>query len=197
MSTGKTPQMPKDQNGLRRRDLLLSGTAIVAAAALGATKSKAKATETQSPQPTPVIPPAGKPNILVIFGDDIGQSNISAYSFGVMGYRTPNIDRLANEGMKFTDYYAEQSKIALLPGKTELFDLSKDPGEQNNVADEFPEIAADLEARLLVYAKEKKPSEWIKAQPTFLGAQGKTIFDPDFDIDDGGLPHEKPVLPPS
>ena len=86
-------------------------------------------------------------------------------------------------------------KIALLPGKTELFDLSKDPGERNNVADEFPEIAADLEARLMAYAKEKKPSEWIKAQPAFLGAQGKTIFDPDFDIDDDGLPHEKPVIP--
>jgi len=49
-------------------------------------------------------------------------------------------------------------KIALLPGKTELFDLSKDPGEQNNVAEQFPEIAADLEARLMAYAKEKKPS---------------------------------------
>jgi arylsulfatase A-like enzyme len=54
-------------------------------------------------------------------------------------------------------------KIALLPGKTELFDLSKDPGEQNNVADQFPEIASDLEARLAAYAKEKKLSEWIKA----------------------------------
>ena len=86
-------------------------------------------------------------------------------------------------------------KIALLPGKTELFDLSKDRGEKNNVADQFPEIAADLEARLMAYAKEKKPSEWIKAQPAFLGAQGKTIFDPDFDIDDDGLPHEKPVIP--
>ncbi len=88
-------------------------------------------------------------------------------------------------------------KIALLPGKTELFDLSNDPGEKNNVADEHPDIVADLEARLLQYAKEKKPSEWIKAQPAFLGAQGKTIFDPDFDIGDGGLPHEKPALPPS
>ena len=86
-------------------------------------------------------------------------------------------------------------KIALLPGKTELFDLSKDPGEQHNVADQFPEIATDLEGRLMAYAKEKKPSEWIKAQPAFLGAQGKTIFDPDFDIDDGGLPHEKPAIP--
>jgi hypothetical protein len=45
----------------------------------------------------------------------------------------------------------------------------------------------------LNYAKEIKPSLWIKAQPTFLGAQGKTRFD--FDIDDGGLPHEKLVLP--
>ncbi|MFG0294639.1 MAG: arylsulfatase [Maioricimonas sp. JB045] len=55
---------------------------------------------------------AEKPNILVIWGDDIGQSNISAYTFGVMGYRTPNIDRIAREGMMFTDYYGEQSCTA-------------------------------------------------------------------------------------
>ncbi len=53
-----------------------------------------------------------KPNIVVIFGDDIGQTNVSAYSMGVMGYRTPNIDRIAKEGMIFTDYYAEQSCTA-------------------------------------------------------------------------------------
>src|SRR5215813_2260125 len=53
-----------------------------------------------------------KPNILVIWGDDIGQTNISAYSMGVMGYWTPNIDRIAHEGMIFTDYYAEQSCTA-------------------------------------------------------------------------------------
>jgi arylsulfatase A-like enzyme len=53
-----------------------------------------------------------KPNILVIFGDDIGQANISAYTFGVVGYHTPNIDRLAKEGMMFTDYYAENSCTA-------------------------------------------------------------------------------------
>jgi len=56
--------------------------------------------------------PQRKPNILVIWGDDIGQSNISAYSKGMMGYRTPNIDRIANEGMLFTDYYGEQSCTA-------------------------------------------------------------------------------------
>ena len=53
-----------------------------------------------------------KPNILVIWGDDIGQSNLSCYSKGMMGYKTPNIDRIANEGMIFTDYYAEQSCTA-------------------------------------------------------------------------------------
>ena len=53
-----------------------------------------------------------KPNILVIWGDDIGQSNISAYTKGVVGYQTPNIDRIANEGIIFTDYYGEQSCTA-------------------------------------------------------------------------------------
>ncbi len=53
-----------------------------------------------------------KPNILVIWGDDIGQSNLSCYSRGMMGYQTPNIDRVAKEGMLFTDYYAEQSCTA-------------------------------------------------------------------------------------
>jgi arylsulfatase len=53
-----------------------------------------------------------RPNILVIWGDDIGQSNISAYTRGVMGYQTPNIDRIANEGIMFTDYYGEQSCTA-------------------------------------------------------------------------------------
>ena len=86
-------------------------------------------------------------------------------------------------------------KIALLPGRTELFDLAKDPNEKNNVASQFPEVVKDLEARLVGYAKEMKPSLWVKVQPSFLGAQGKTIFDPDFDIDDSGLPREKPVLP--
>ncbi len=45
-----------------------------------------------------------KPNIVVFWGDDIGQSNVSAYSHGLMGYKTPNIDRVAREGMMFTDY---------------------------------------------------------------------------------------------
>jgi arylsulfatase len=68
--------------------------------------------------------PPAKPNILVIFGDDIGQTNISAYSKGIVGYFTPNIDRIANEGMIFTDYYAEQSCTAgrstFITGQTTL-----------------------------------------------------------------------------
>ena len=54
----------------------------------------------------------GKPNILVIFGDDIGQANLSVFTKGLMGYHTPNIDRIAKEGLLFTDYYAEQSCTA-------------------------------------------------------------------------------------
>ena len=65
----------------------------------------AQAAEKKSSQPQ-------KPNILVIFGDDVGVTNISAYSGGIMGYETPNIDRLAKEGIKFQHYYGEQSCTA-------------------------------------------------------------------------------------
>ena len=54
----------------------------------------------------------GRPNILVIFGDNVGIANISAYSNGLMGYETPNIDRIAREGIKFLHYYGEQSCTA-------------------------------------------------------------------------------------
>src|SRR5215475_4136997 len=86
-----------------RRSILLAGTTLAAASALQ--------TSIESAQGQPA-PSGRKPNILVIFGDDIGQSNISAYTFGLMGYRTPNIDRIAEEGLMFTDYYAEQSCTA-------------------------------------------------------------------------------------
>src|SRR5258705_2571870 len=94
---------------LSRRNILLGSSSLVAAAAL---TSQALA-QAQNASPTTTNPASGrKPNILVIFGDDIGQSNISAYTFGLMGYRTPNIDRIAREGMMFTDYYADQSCTA-------------------------------------------------------------------------------------
>jgi arylsulfatase A-like enzyme len=56
--------------------------------------------------------PKGKPNILILWGDDIGQSNLSCYSDGLMGYETPNIDRISKEGVRFIHYYAEQSCTA-------------------------------------------------------------------------------------
>jgi arylsulfatase len=65
-----------------------------------------------------------KPNILVIFGDDIGWFNVSAYNMGMMGYRTPNIDRIAHEGTLFTSYYAQQSctagRAAFITGQSPL-----------------------------------------------------------------------------
>jgi arylsulfatase len=107
--------MTKAGKGVRkhhfsRRKLLLAGSTAVAASALGSTAGVETA-QAQTRQPTPAGP-AGRPNILVIFGDDIGQTNVSAYSFGLMGYETPNIDRIAKEGMMFTDYYAENSCTA-------------------------------------------------------------------------------------
>jgi len=74
--------------------------------------------------PTPSSGASGKkPNILIIWGDDIGWSNISAYNHGMMGYKTPNIDRIVKEGALFTDAYAQQSCTAgnePKPGKRQL-----------------------------------------------------------------------------
>lgn len=66
-------------------------------------------------------------------------------------------------------------KVAILPGKTELFDVSKDPGEREDVVDRFPEVVKDLEARLMAYARQQKMSEWMKSQIDYLGFQGRAI----------------------
>jgi arylsulfatase len=95
-----------------------------------------------------------KPNILVIWGDDIGQSNISAYTMGLMGYQTPNIDRIAREGMIFTDYYGEQSctagRSAYITGQSVYrTGLSKVglPGADLGLQEEDPTIAGLLKAQ--------------------------------------------------
>ena len=62
--------------------------------------------------PAEAQPPTKKPNILIIWGDDIGYWNVSAYNQGMMGYKTPNIDRIAKEGALFTDWYGQQSCTA-------------------------------------------------------------------------------------
>jgi arylsulfatase len=97
---------------------------------------------------------AKKPNILVIWGDDIGIHNISAYSLGVMGYRTPNIDRIAKEGALFTDFYAQQSCTAgrasfILgqhPFRTGLLTIGM-PGSPHGIPDWTPTIADLLKAQ--------------------------------------------------
>jgi arylsulfatase len=89
-----------------------------------------------------------RPNILVIWGDDVGMTNISAYSRGLMGYQTPNIDRIANEGALFTDYYAEQSCTAgrssfvtgQLPFRVGLSKVGM-PGAKQGISFEDPTIA--------------------------------------------------------
>jgi arylsulfatase len=92
---------------LSRRNMLLGGTTIAAASALGSAAAVQKAVA-QAQQATP----SGKPNILVIMGDDVGWFNIGAYHQGIMSGKTPNLDRLAVEGMRLTDYYAEASCTA-------------------------------------------------------------------------------------
>ena len=92
-----------------------------------------------------------KPNILVIWGDDIGQSNISAYTMGLVGYQTPNIDRVADEGMIFTDYYSEQSctagRSSFITGQSVLrTGLSKVgmPGAKEGLSEKDPTMAEML-----------------------------------------------------
>jgi arylsulfatase len=95
---------------LSRRNILLAGTSLAAATAISTVDRSQVAQAQQAPQ---VAAPSGrKPNILVIWGDDIGVANISAYSNGLMGYETPNIDRIGREGIKFLHYYGEQSCTA-------------------------------------------------------------------------------------
>jgi arylsulfatase A-like enzyme len=97
---------------------------------------------------------ADKPNILVIFGDGIGITNLSCYSDGLMGYRTPNIDRIADEGVRFTDYYGEQSftagRAAFISGqnpyRTGLTKVGM-PGAEIGYRDEDPTIATALKAQ--------------------------------------------------
>jgi arylsulfatase len=95
-----------------------------------------------------------KPNILVIWGDDIGQSNISHYTHGMMGYQTPNIDRIASEGVAFTDYYGEQSctagRSSFITGQSVFrTGLSKVglPGAKEGMNEKDPTIAGLLKAQ--------------------------------------------------
>ena len=95
----------KPREGVNRRNVLLSGTALAASAITSGAPQVAQAQQTPAP--------SGKqPNILVIMGDDVGWFNIGAYHQGIMSGKTPNLDKLAADGMRFTDYYAEASCTA-------------------------------------------------------------------------------------
>ncbi|MCD9108672.1 arylsulfatase [Bradyrhizobium japonicum] len=94
---------------MKRRDLLLSGSSLVAASALSAVGLTTSAQAQQQAAPAAA---GRRPNIVVIMGDDVGWFNIGAYHRGIMSGKTPNLDKLASEGMMFTDYYAEASCTA-------------------------------------------------------------------------------------
>ena len=118
---------------MRRLDQL--GAALLAATCFGLSDLPSFAQESA---------PA-RPNILVIMADDIGYWNISAYNRGMMGYRTPNIDRIANEGAIFTDYYGQQSctagRAAFITGqspmRTGLLKVGL-PGAKEGLSDKDP-----------------------------------------------------------
>jgi arylsulfatase A-like enzyme len=102
----------------------------------------------------PALAEDPKPNILVIWGDDIGQFNISAYSLGMMGYQTPNIDRIAKEGALFTDWYGQQSctagRAAFITGQSPIrTGLTKVglPGTPEGMRVDDPTIATVLKAQ--------------------------------------------------
>ena len=102
---GNTSQLStnaEDCEDASRRNLLLAGTAFASLSLAGVS---VRGQQAQAQQTPPAGAGARKPNILVIFGDDIGISNISAYSDGLMGYETPNIDRIGKEGLRFLQYY--------------------------------------------------------------------------------------------
>src|SRR5215468_7509450 len=148
----KSPESIELANGgLKRRDLLLSGSSLVAASALssfGLTTPAQAQQQTTGPAPAPA---SQRPNIVFIMGDDIGWFNIGAYHQGIMASRTPNLDKLASQGMRFTDYYAEASCTAgranfitgELPIRTGLTTVGQ-AGADVGMPDQAPTIATVL-----------------------------------------------------
>jgi hypothetical protein len=157
MSKSETGEKSNLKNhALNRRNMLLGGTTLAAASAI-ATGHPVNVAQAQAQ----TAPPNGKrPNILVIFGDDIGQTNISAYAFGLVGYKTPNIDRIAKEGMMFTDYYAENSCTA---GRSS-FITGQTPKRTGLTKVGIPGAAIGLQARDITIAQALKPLGYATGQ---------------------------------
>src|SRR5216683_7382833 len=148
--TRKSNSSNGSQSAIDRRRILLSGGSLLAAASTLAASAAFAQQQPQWPAPLPAPAPGGarRPNILVIFGDDIGYWNVSAYNRGMMGYRTPNIDRIAKEGAIFTDLYAQQSctagRAAFITGqscfRTGLLKVGL-PGASLGLSDKDPTLA--------------------------------------------------------
>src|SRR5215475_1672360 len=137
-----------DPSTINRRDVLLGSSSLVAAATLTSEVLAQGQRPALGPMASSQQAAGRKPNILVIFGDDIGIPQISAYTMGMMGYRTPNIDRIAQEGAIFTDAYGQQSCTAgrasfILgqePFRTGLLTIGM-PGDPHGIQDWMPTIA--------------------------------------------------------
>jgi arylsulfatase A-like enzyme len=137
---------------INRRNVLLGGTTLAAASTITASGT-VRIAQAQSPQSAPSTS-GKKPNILVIFGDDIGVPQISGYTMGMMGYRTPNIDRIAREGAIFTDAYGQQSctagRAAFIlgqePFRTGLLTIGM-PGDPHGITEWMPTIADALKTQ--------------------------------------------------
>lgn len=136
---------PQNSSGLKRRDLLLGSSTLLAASAMSSTGLNPAQAQNQA---STVPGASGRPNILLIMADDVGVWNLSTYHRGMMGGRTPNIDRIAQEGALFTDYYGQQSctagRSAFITGqhpfRTGLLKVGL-PGSPLGLQNEDPTIA--------------------------------------------------------
>ena len=140
-------QIKTGNSAVARRNILFGSTTLAATAALGSV-APMQVAQAQQPTPEPGTPGGRKPNILFIMGDDIGWFNVSAYNMGIMGYRTPNIDRIGREGAAFTDWYGQQSctagRAAFITGQSPIrTGLTKVglPGAQLGLSPEDPSVA--------------------------------------------------------
>jgi arylsulfatase A-like enzyme len=156
LETGTQDETTQDESlaPVSRRNLLLGGTSLAIAGVAVASGGARVAAQTQPATPAQSGAANRPPNILVIFGDDIGIPQISAYTMGLMGYRTPNIDRIAREGAIFTDSYGQQSCTAgrasfILgqePFRTGLLTIGM-PGDPHGIQDWMPTIADVMKTR--------------------------------------------------
>ena len=149
-SKAKRDKTDGTERALNRRSILLGGSTLAAASALIASRAM-QVSQAQAQQPA--APSGQRPNILFIMGDDIGWFNISAYNMGIMGYQTPNIDRIGKEGAVFTDWYAQQSctagRAAFITGQSPIrTGLTKvgNPGATLGLGPDDPSVADVLKS---------------------------------------------------